>query len=157
MSGLALRWRLAAHPSDQQRLDRFECCPPEFRKTKRAPALEAQSLLRALLRDYARNAGRLDWRYFIGEDTQSGDVVAAFVHREAPDFAGAPFPTDMPLRLLCAIGIRHDLHGTSIPDRGTRVSDELIEFALDDACRSVGGSGILIAVWPRRMWLPLNF
>lgn len=138
---ITVSWRLAAHPQDQARIDRFSCAQPVSPRPKKAArhpepfALEAERLLRTHLRDASRDSRRQQWRFLIGEE-DDGAVAAAFVHRGAPDFAGPPIPDGVPARLLMAMAVRNDLRGTAVTPRGIHLSDEMLALAVDDARRA---------------------
>lgn len=100
-------------------------------------AQETQRILRGTLKDATRNSRLRDWRYIVGV-TEPEQVVAAFVHRDAPDFAGGPIPAHIRIRLLLAIAVRTDLRGVRIAPDGVRLSNTALMLAIDDARRSKG-------------------
>lgn len=147
-----LEWRLARHPADQAALDRFCCADPDLprpRNTARHPephALEAERLLRGLLRTASRNSRRRGWRYLVAEDDKQR-LAAGVIHRGAPDFTGGAIPAGVPVRLLLVAGLRFDLRG-GVNDSGRRHSDDLMETLLVDASRLVRGGLLLGRVHP---------
>jgi len=150
---ITVSWRLAAHPQDQARIDRFSCAQPVRPRPKKAArhpepfALEAERLLRTHLRDASRDSRRRRWRFILGEE-DDGVIAAAFVHRGAPDFAGPPIPAGVPVRLLVAMAVRHDLRGSVVTPGGLRLSDEMLALAVDDARRATPGGILLARVHP---------
>lgn len=153
---ITVSWRLAAHPQDQARIDRFSCAQPVSPRPNKAArhpepfALEVERILRTHLRDASRDSRRRQWRFMIGEE-EGGVIAAAFVHRGAPDFAGPPIPDGVPLRLLMAMAVRYDLRAAVVTPDGIRLSDEMLALAVDDARRATPEGILLARVHPANM------